>query len=139
MDTKDNVIKLIKKYNSSDPFEIAKYLGLTIIYEELGSVNGYYNKVKRHKQIHLNWNLDEHQIRFTVSHELGHAIMHPNANTPFLRASTYLSIDKMEIEANSFAMYLLISDADLLECREYSIEQLSRIFGYHERLIQLRF
>lgn len=57
-----------------------------------------------------------------AAHELGHAIMHPDANTPFLRKCTGLLISKMEIEANKFAAELLIDDEVFLEFQEFHHE-----------------
>lgn len=132
------VLHLIKKCETRNPFDIADSLNITIFFEELGSINGYYNKPLRMKQIHINQNLDYNERNFTCAHELGHALLHPNSSTPFLRKSTFLSVDKLEIEANKFAIELLISDEILEENKEFTIEQLSRILGYHEKLIKLR-
>ena len=67
--------------------------------------------------------------------------MHPKSNTPFLLANTYQSVDKMEIEANKFAVEFLISDDTLYEYLKYqecTIEQTARILGYQKELIELR-
>ncbi|MCI8409530.1 MAG: ImmA/IrrE family metallo-endopeptidase [Lachnospiraceae bacterium] len=138
MNIKKKIAHLKTKYKTNNPFELAELLGILILYEELGSINGYYNKQLRLKQLHINCNLNRHEQLFTCAHELGHALLHPNENTQFLRNNTLLSLDKLEIEANKFAMELLISDDSLLEYNEYSIEQLSRLFGYNEKLIELR-
>lgn len=138
LNIKDIVLHLIKKYNTSDPFELADALKITVYFEELGTINGYYNNPLRMKQIHINSSLDKHEATYTCAHELGHAIMHPNASTPFLRSKTFLSVDKLEIEANTFALNLLISDEVITENRNYTIEQLSRLFGYEKELILLR-
>lgn len=132
------VLHLIKKCETRNPFDIADSLNITIFFEELGSINGYYNKPLRMKQIHINQNLDYNEKYFTCAHELGHALLHPNSSTPFLRKSTFLSVDKLEIEANKFAMDLLISDEILEENKEFTVEQLCRMLGYHEKLIKLR-
>lgn len=132
------VKSLIRKYGTKNPYTIAKEMGVTIVYEDLGTVHGYYNKQLRDKQIHINQNLSKQQMLFTMYHELGHVIMHPNVSTPFLASSTFLSVNKLEIEANTFAMYFLISDDDLKEYRDYCIPQLSMLFGYDEELISLR-
>ena len=95
----------------------------------------------RQKQIHINCNLKGTQRIFTATHELGHAIMHPKANTPFLLANTYQSVDKLEIEANKFAVEFLITDETLyeyLKYQEYTLEQVSRLLGYQKELIELR-
>lgn len=138
MEIKENIKKLVRKYYTRNPFELAAALGIRIIFEELGSINGYYNKQLRMKQIHINCNLPEHMQEYTCAHELGHATMHPNANTPFLRNNTLLSVDKLEIEANKFAVELLITDSDLKEYENYTIDQIAQIYGYHKKLIELR-
>lgn len=138
MKIKKLIAYLKKKYDTDNPFDIADCMSIKVIFEELGTINGYYNKQLRMKQIHINCNLPEHLQKLTCAHELGHALLHPNASTPFLRNSTLFSIDKLEIEANKFAVELLITDEDLQEYHELNMEQLSRVFGYHEKLIELR-
>ena len=73
-----------------------------------------------------------------MAHELGHAILHPKENCYFIRNKTLLLNSKTELEANKFAMELLISDEFLEENKRYTIEQLSRMTGYHQKLIELR-
>jgi Zn-dependent peptidase ImmA (M78 family) len=133
---KTNTLK--KKYGTNDPFDIAKYLGIKVIFEPLGSISGYYNKQLRMKQIHINHDLSDHDQLFTCAHELGHAIMHPDANTPFLRKRTGLLVSKMEIEADKFATELLIDDEVFLEFQEFTTDQIARALGYNEELIKLR-
>lgn len=132
------VNNLVKKYKTNNPIELAGYLNINILFEELGTINGYYNTVFRSKFIHINSSLEEYKQKFTIAHELGHAILHPKANTPFLRENTLFSIDKLEKEANLFAVNLIISDDDLKEYKEFTINQLSSVFGIHEKLIELR-
>lgn len=138
LNIKDIILHLKKKYNTSDPFELADALKISVFYEELGSINGYYNKPLRMKQIHINSSLNERDAKYTCAHELGHAIMHPNASTPFLRSKTLLSVDKLEIEANIFAVNLLISDETITEHQNYTVEQLSKFLGYSQELVHLR-
>ena len=100
--------KLVKKYNSSDPFFIARELGILVLFEDLGAIKGYYNKQKRQKFIHINNRLNEAQARFTAAHELGHALLHPGESAPFLRENTFFSTSRLESEANTFALRLLM-------------------------------
>lgn len=132
------IYHLTQKYNTSNPFELADALKISVYYENLGTINGYYNKPLRMKQIHINSTLDKHMAEYTCAHELGHAILHPNASTPFLRSKTMISVDKMEIEANTFAVNLLIPDKTILENCWYTTEQFSRLLGYDQALIELR-
>lgn len=122
---------LKKKYDTNNPFKIAKELNIIILYEELGTIKGYYNSFSRQKFIHINNNLCEEEKLFTCAHELGHALMHPKANTPFLKNNTLFSINRLEIEANQFAVDLLINDFELktlIEENLYTTYQLSDYF-----------
>lgn len=134
----DIVRGITTKYKTNSPYELAELKGIMIHRSNLGQIHGFYYKAYRVKQIYLNNNLSKHEEKFVLAHELGHSFLHPNSNTPFLKANTYLSVEKMELEANKFAMHLLITDTDLIEYQEYSLEQISRMLGYHEKLIQLR-
>ena len=64
--------------------------------------------------------------------------LHRTQDCYFIRHKTLLSTDIFELEANKFAMELLISDDSLEEHKEYSVNQLARLYGYHENLIELR-
>ena len=141
MDIRKEVAYLKRYYKTDDPFDVIWAKNILLLYEELGLINGYYNFVLRQKQIHINCNLKGTQRIFTATHELGHAVMHPKANTPFLLANTCQSVDKLEIEANKFAVEFLIADNILyeyLKYQEYTIEQVARLLGYQKELIELR-
>lgn len=108
--SKEKVKYLINKHKTRDPFEIADGENIIVAFEPLGSIKGYYNKYARQKFIHINNELDGHSQFFTCAHELGHAILHPNSNTPFLRSSTFQSVSRLERQANMFAAELTIED-----------------------------
>lgn len=130
--------QLISKYKTNNPQEIAQELGIIILFEPLGEINGYYNTAFRQKLIHININLPEHKQQFTIAHELGHALLHPKANTPFLREKTLFSINKLEIEANKFAIDLLITDEAIAEVKHLTLDQMANYFGINKNLIKLR-
>lgn len=94
--------------------------------------------LKRHKCIFLNENLEEHEMILVMAHELGHAIMHPRENCYFIKHKTLLLNSKNETEANKFAAELLISDDFLEENKDFTVEQISRMLGYHQKFIELR-
>lgn len=129
MDIKKLVTQIIKKYKTNNPFELAEALGIDVLYENLGSINGYYTKILRCKFIHVNYNLDEARQRYTIAHELGHALLHPNANTPFLREKTLFSVDKLERQANTFAVELLMPDSLIQQYEGYTIHNIADIVG----------
>lgn len=74
--------------------------------------------------------------RFVCAHELGHAVLHPGLNTPFMKANTLLSTDRIEREANTFAVELLMPD-DVI--REYeTIHQAAAVCGVPEEVVLLK-
>lgn len=135
---KSIVRRLSRKHNTRDPFILADALGILTVTEPLGALNGYYTKKYRIKIIHINSSLSKSEQRFACAHELGHALLHPDANTPFLTKYTYLSVDKYEIEANKFALELLVPDELLLEYQDCTIDQVARATGYQKNFIELR-
>ena len=130
--------KLVRQAGTRDPFEIARQKHIIITEEPLGSIRGYYSRSHRQPVIHINSALSESQRRFTCAHELGHALLHPKANTPFLHSRTLFSVNRYEIEANRFAVWLLISDEDLAEDPDRTIPQLAQIFGVTPALMEHR-
>lgn len=116
---KERIKQLTSKYKTSCPYQLAKCLNVHIIFYNLHhEINGYYKYDRRNKYIVINNNLDEKEKRFTCAHELGHVILHPRVNTPLMRQNTFLSISKIEREANRFAAHLLIPDTKFTECYE---------------------
>lgn len=109
MSIKKRVGQLVKKYNTNDPIILAEKLGIKVEYELLGTILGYYSKSHRIKVIHINESISLEKQIFTCSHELGHAVLHPDVNTPFLKANTLFNTDKIEQEANEFAIELMLS------------------------------
>lgn len=126
-----------RKFRTSNPFELADYLG--ILYQ-IGNIEceGCYMFLKNHRYIFLNQNLSEQEMMLVMAHELGHAILHKKENCYFIRNKTLLLNSKNEIEANKFAVELLISDDFLEENKCFTTDQLSRMLGYHKKLIELR-
>lgn len=135
---KNYVEKIKRKYRTDDPLELAQSLNIVVLFEELGTINGYFNTVCRQRFIHINQNLTDREVRLTLAHEIGHVLLHPTTNTYFLRSKTRFSVGSFEYEANLFAVCFLISDEELFEYREFSLSQLSAVFGLPEELIEMR-
>lgn len=132
--------KLILKYKSRDPFTIVENMNAYIVYAPLKGVRGFYQYFQRNNIIYIDESLPDHEKRLVCAHELGHMMLHRKTNTYRINAYTSLNTTKYEKEANRFAMYLLISDADLEEYREreYTIGQIAQLYGFSESLIKLR-
>ncbi|MBB3070434.1 Zn-dependent peptidase ImmA (M78 family) [Paenibacillus baekrokdamisoli] len=88
---------------------IAEQRNIVVLFEPLGYTMGYFNTYKRIPIIHINTELEDSDQLFTCAHELGHALRHREVNTPF-RRHTLQSIDRIEREANEFAVELLVPD-----------------------------
>ncbi|ACK95600.1 ImmA/IrrE family metallo-endopeptidase [Bacillus thuringiensis] len=140
MKIKEYVMKIVKKHGTTNPFEIAKRKDIIVLFEDLGNTLGFYNTYKRFKFIHINNRIDETTQRFVCAHELGHALLHPKANTPFLRNKTFFSVDRLEIEANTFAVELLLPDEMISEYQDtnLSIQEIAEIYGIPESFARLK-
>jgi Zn-dependent peptidase ImmA (M78 family) len=135
---KDRVRKLCNKYKTNDPFELASMMNINVIRLNLHEeINGFYKYDRRNKFIVINDNLNDGDQRFVCSHELGHANLHPRANTPFLRKNTLFSIDKLEVEANTFAIELLIPKDIDFQNTDISIYELTQMCGIPNELAYL--
>lgn len=134
------VRQIIKKHKSNDPFQIAKEKNIIVLFEELGSTLGFYSSYKRIQFIHLNNQLDEMMQRFVCAHELGHAVLHPKSNTPFLRANTLFSVEKLELEANTFAVELLLTDEVVAQYQntDLTIYDVAKIYSIPKQLVYLK-
>jgi Zn-dependent peptidase ImmA (M78 family) len=130
--------KLMKKFHTNCPFQIAREMGVNILFERLKDTLGYFNTYKRIKTIHINQELTEQDQQFTCAHELAHSVLHIEVNTPFLQRSTLFSVSKIEREANTFAVELLLPDYLLCEHQDISLSQLATICGVPHELMYLK-
>ncbi|MCI7739862.1 MAG: ImmA/IrrE family metallo-endopeptidase [Lachnospiraceae bacterium] len=138
MNIKARVDKLVKKYKTRNPFEIIKSMNVIIVFYPLEGVKGFYQHFQRNNIIYIDERLSEHEKLFVCAHELGHMILHKKANAIFMDSRTQLNTDKCENEADQFAMNLLISDRMIEEHLNFTTHQLSQIFGFERKLIELR-
>lgn len=129
---------ILKKFNTRNPFEIAKSMNVILVKYPLDGVRGFYHYFQRNDIIYINERLSEHEMKFVCSHELGHMLRHKTANAVFMDTRTQFTTQKYELEADRFAMNLLISDDDIKEHIDFTTSQLSKLFGYDKKLIELR-
>ncbi|AIQ32536.1 MULTISPECIES: ImmA/IrrE family metallo-endopeptidase [Paenibacillus] len=124
----DELIKrLVKKYKTNNPFELAGALGIHIRFINLGEgTKGlYYRKLRRrfiviHNELPLEWQ------RFVCAHELAHDRLHKGVNRFFLEENSFFSPGKLERQANIFAVKLLSAGT--------SIEQDESLQSYYARI-----
>lgn len=128
----------IRKCNTRNPFEIARHLNVEIAIGDLGNKAGCYMFLKNHKCVFLNENLIENEMMLVMAHELAHSIMHRKENCYFIRKYTLFLTSKVEIEANTFAAELLIPDELIYDNPGMTKQQLARIAGYDERIMEFK-
>lgn len=138
MDIKERVNEIVQKYDTRNPLEIIDKMDMILVRYPLEGVRGFYHYFQRNHIIYVDDRLPNHMILFVIAHELGHVFLHKKSNAIFMDTRTHFVKNKYENEANLFAMNLLISDEDIEEHLEYTTSQLSRLFGYEKRLIELR-
>ncbi|GIO34384.1 hypothetical protein J2TS6_55250 [Paenibacillus albilobatus] len=113
MTEKRKARELILTHGTNSPFEIAAEKNIMVLFEDLGKQTwGYYSHTNRIPVIHINNRLNQEQSTYTCGHELGHALLHPRINTPFLRSNTFYSVDKLERQAHRLAVHLLVGLTD---------------------------
>ena len=138
MDISKKANSLARKCSSRNPFEIIKSLNAIVVYYPLDGVNGFYQYFQRNNIIYIDERLSDTEKMFVCAHELGHMLLHKKANAIFMDSRTQLNTSKYELEADRFAMSLLVPDDVLEEHLDYTISQFSRLLGYNKRLVELR-
>lgn len=134
---RETVDQLVNTHHSRCPFELAEQLKIHVIRFDLHQeINGYYKYDRRNQYIMINSNLNEQEQKVVCAHELGHAVLHPRVNTPFMRKNTFLSLSKIEREANCFAAELLIPDKDFVEVN--NIYEIASLHGVPVQLVELK-
>lgn len=135
------VNKIVSKYHSRNPVDIAQGMNIKVAYADLGeNVHGFYQYYKRGMVIYINDSLDEHMQLQVLRHEIGHAVLYRKTNRIFMERSTFQVPDKYENEADLFATFLAISDDDVCEyiSNGYTVQQISNMTGCKEKFIEQR-
>lgn len=138
MAIKKKADELARKFQTRNPFEIIRGLNVILLFVPLIDTRAFYQYFKRNNIIYIDVNLPRHEQMFECAHEMGHMFLHKKANAIFMDTRTGFNTSRFEKEADIFAMDLLVDDNTLIEYRDYSIEQLSRLLGYERKLIELR-
>jgi len=138
MDIPLKVKSLIKKHKTNNPIKLAEALGIHVLFEPLKKIKGYYISLQRNKFIVINSNLDYMEQLVVCAHELGHAILHPKVNCCFLKRFTLQCTEKIEIEANRFCAYLLITDEMIKDYEGLTYSQISQATYIPVKIVELR-
>lgn len=144
MTIKEKVAKLVRKYDTRNPFGLAKDLGIYVYYKPLGKLEGFYTIVLKRRAIVLNEHLEENRKRLILAHEIAHDQLHRNERKnlgEFLTMKHFNEAkNSYEIEANIFAAHLLISDEAFFEYLKegYSLETIAKLLEVDYALVKVK-
>jgi Zn-dependent peptidase ImmA (M78 family) len=140
-DIKNLVSNFINIYKTNNVYEICSQLNINIYKSHLKDIKGYFLNISEGISIVVDYNLDEHEERCVIAHELGHVMLHRSSNICYLKNYTYSNTNKLENEANEFAAELLITDGEIKEAleKQFSMEQMACYFEVPLELIEYKF
>lgn len=123
-----------------NPIRVANRLGIQVLKDNSdGNIDGRYDADKN--VIYLNTNQSLLRRRFTVCHELGHALL-GHGSSPRDNSKTYTrsDYDPKEVEANTFAATLLMPPQAVQACVSggYSIDRMCNYFGVSSVAMAIR-
>src|SRR5699024_1887933 len=139
----ETVEKLIKKYDTRDPYELCKCLGIKIhFYDMEKKLKGFFFYQSRQKNIVIDSNVNDILERILVAHELGHAVLH--AQIAMMKGFQEMEVldgsSLEEDEANFFAAELLLEDSEVLELlSEYSFFETAKQLYVPAALLDYKF
>ena len=111
--------KLIRKYGTRDPFQIAEALGYRIRYIDTRRQKGFCVEMMKQYFIFIKADMSTQMQRMCCAHELAHILFHRDylkSADNMLNMELFDMRNRTEYEANLFASALLIDDGELAEC-----------------------
>lgn len=140
MDIRKKADHLVRTYDTRDPYKMIEGMNNVLLIEyPIIDARGFYQYFQRMNLIYIDERLPLHEKKLVCAHELGHMILHKTCNAVFMDTRTQFNTDKFEIEANIFAAEILIPGEVIMENLHLTIEQLSRLLGYEQKFIELRY
>ena len=122
--------ELITKFDTRDPFELCKAIGVEVFYADLGNLKGMYKYLKKNRFAVINEKLDVYTRTLVCAHELGHDILHQDLAKKICLQEfiLYDMRSRPEYEANLFASEILLPDEKIFTfAREgYDVEQIAK-------------
>lgn len=102
--------RLLRRYGTSDPFELADCLGITILEcHDFKLQKGAFKVILNNCFIFINANLSTEMKKLVCAHELGHALLHRplgKTDTGLMEFELFDITNTTEYEANLFAANL---------------------------------
>jgi len=134
--------RLVRIYETADPFRIAREAGAEVYFRDLGKLKGMYACIKRNRFIVVNQYMNAWLQKLVCAHELGHDQFHRElaTNRWMHEFMLYNMNQRPEYEANVFAAELLLRDEDIIELSDggLDIEQIARSLYSDVNLVALK-
>ena len=123
-----------------NPIRVANKLGFKV-YKDNSQENldGYYKDDTR--RIYLNTDQPINRRRFTVAHELGHALLgHGTRQKDHDKTFSRKNYDPAEVEANTFATCLLMPKQYVIQCirNNMTFDEMTSFFGVSDMAMAIR-
>lgn len=127
MDIQKFIQRVMKRCGTNDPFTICDYYHIIIRLAPLGNTLGFHQYAYHQHIIWLNEDLDDNMKRFVCAHELGHVFLHEKTDTNWLARYTGFSVEKIEHQADEFAVRLLTYGMERVE--GMTVREAAAIYG----------
>ena len=131
------VQNLVSEYGTNDPFELADALGILIMPSK--AIKGCTMNLLGYPVIFLGEDLNDFERRYVCAHELAHNVLHDIKQYDLLIHSAFFNEDKVEVEADTFAAELLISDDVRIKYPGFTLEQVAASENVPLELVKLQF
>ena len=135
---------LVRRFKTRDPFEIAKGLGIEVMFcSGFESLKGMYRVIKRNRFIFINSEMSPQMQQIVCAHELGHDQLHRQlARDKGLQEFVlYDMTTKPEYEANVMAAEILLDSKEVLDYifnYNYTVEQIAEAMSTDINLVALK-
>lgn len=136
--------RLIRRYRSSDPFELADALNITVLERgDFKRQKGAFKVILNNNFIFINANMSDEMNRLVCAHELGHALLHRflgKTQAGLMEFELFNITDTTEYEANLFAANLLLDEDAIGSLIQdgYDVVQIARSLGTNVNLLLLK-
>lgn len=136
--------RLIRRYRSNDPFEIADALNITVLERgDFKRQKGAFKVILNNSFIFINANMSDEMKRLVCAHELGHALLHRSlgkTQSGLMEFELFNITDTTEYEANLFAANLLLDEDSIVSLIQdgFDVVQIARSLGTNVNLLLLK-
>jgi len=133
---------ILKKVNTRDALKIAEELGVKVVEQRMGKLQGMYNIIQNVCFISLSVKLDEPSKIIVCFHELGHHVFDRRlAADKGLKDFTIHNIkDPVELRASMLGAELRFRDEDILEMAYagYTVNQMAMATGAYPDFVGIK-